>query len=483
MITKLIEIVYSFLWGDLIQIPLPGGSSVGISLLIILLIPMGIYFTVRTRFLPIRLFPDMVRALVGTKAKKDADGKSEKKEKKEKGSLSTFQTLIVSTATRVGMGNLVGVVAAISEVGAGAVFWMWVTALIGSSTAFIEATLAQLYKEKDPLYGGYRGGPAYYMHRYMERRQKKKKRYSLIAVLFAISGLICWCGISQVISNSVTSSLENAFSVPPLYTTIVLVALAAVIVLRKNATVKVLDLLVPVMAVCYFVLTIVIIFRNIGSLPQVFERIFQEAFGFRQIAAGGFGAVLMNGIKRGLFSNEAGSGSAPCAAAAAECENPVQAGLVQALGVFIDTIVICSCTAMIMLLVPEDLVAGLSGMELLQTAMRYHLGEFGVIFIAATLFMFSFSTFLGILFYARSNVAYLFGDNWLSQTAYKVMALVMLFAGGLAAYTVVWDLGDVGIGLMTIFNTAILYLLGGEALKELREYEAGKACKKKSLEE
>ena len=483
MITKLIEIVYSFLWGDLIQIPLPGGSSVGISLLIILLIPMGIYFTVRTRFLPIRLFPDMVRALVGTKAKKDADGKSEKKEKKEKGSLSTFQTLIVSTATRVGMGNLVGVVAAISAGGAGAVFWMWVTALIGSSTAFIEATLAQLYKEKDPLYGGYRGGPAYYMHRYMERRQKKKKRYSLIAVLFAISGLICWCGISQVISNSVTSSLENAFSVPPLYTTIVLVALAAVIVLRKNATVKVLDLLVPVMAVCYFVLTIVIIFRNIGSLPQVFERISQEAFGFRQIAAGGFGAVLMNGIKRGLFSNEAGSGSAPCAAAAAECENPVQAGLVQALGVFIDTIVICSCTAMIMLLVPEDLVAGLSGMELLQTAMRYHLGEFGVIFIAATLFMFSFSTFLGILFYARSNVAYLFGDNWLSQTAYKVMALVMLFAGGLAAYTVVWDLGDVGIGLMTIFNTAILYLLGGEALKELREYEAGKACKKKSLEE
>ena len=255
MITKLIEIVYSFLWGDLIQIPLPGGSSVGISLLIILLIPMGIYFTVRTRFLPIRLFPDMVRALVGTKAKKDADGKSEKKEKKEKGSLSTFQTLIVSTATRVGMGNLVGVVAAISAGGAGAVFWMWVTALIGSSTAFIEATLAQLYKEKDPLYGGYRGGPAYYMHRYMERRQKKKKRYSLIAVLFAISGLICWCGISQVISNSVTSSLENAFSVPPLYTTIVLVALAAVIVLRKNATVKVLDLLVPVMAVCYFVLT------------------------------------------------------------------------------------------------------------------------------------------------------------------------------------------------------------------------------------
>ena len=436
-------------------------------ILVGLLIIIGLFLSFCTRFVQIRYFPETFRVVMEKKSNKDA--------------ISSFQALMVATASRVGTGNIAGIATALVAGGPGALVWMWIMAIIGGASAFAESTLAQIYKERDGAI--FKGGPAYYMHRYMERRQKKKKRYSLIAVLFAISGLICWCGISQVISNSVTSSLENAFSVPPLYTTIVLVALAAVIVLRKNATVKVLDLLVPVMAVCYFVLTIVIIFRNIGSLPQVFERIFQEAFGFRQIAAGGFGAVLMNGIKRGLFSNEAGSGSAPCAAAAAECENPVQAGLVQALGVFIDTIVICSCTAMIMLLVPEDLVAGLSGMELLQTAMRYHLGEFGVIFIAATLFMFSFSTFLGILFYARSNVAYLFGDNWLSQTAYKVMALVMLFAGGLAAYTVVWDLGDVGIGLMTIFNTAILYLLGGEALKELREYEAGKACKKKSLEE
>lgn len=182
----------------------------------------------------------------------------------------------------------------------------------------------------------------------------------------------------------------------------------------------------------------------------------------------------MNGIKRGLFSNEAGSGSAPCAAAAAECDQPVKAGLVQALGVFVDTIVICSCTAFIMLLAPEGKVAGLSGMNLLQTAMEYHLGRFGVIFIAATLFLFSFSTFLGILFYARSNVAYLFGDNWASQTAYKVLALVMLFIGGLAAYTFVWDLGDVGIGLMTIFNIIILYPQGEKALKELKEYEKEK---------
>ena len=457
MIVTLIEKVYSFLWGDLVQIPLPGGSTLGISLLIILLIPTGVYFTVRTRFLPIRLFPDMVQALV--------------EKKQEKNSLSSFQTLIVSTATRVGMGNLVGVVAAISAGGAGAVFWMWVTAIIGSSTAFIEATLAQLYKEKDPLYGGYRGGPAYYIHAYVEEKQKKKRNKVVISVLFAISGLICWCGISQVISNSVVSSFKNAFSIPPIYMTVVLVAVAAVIVLRKDATVKILDMVVPVMAVCYFAITILIIVMNLGSLPGVFARIFEEAFGFRQAAAGGFGAVL---IKRGLFSNEAGSGSAPCAAAAAECDQPVKAGLVQALGVFVDTIVICSCTAFIMLLAPEEKVTGLSGMDLLQTAMEHHLGRFGVVFIAATLFLFSFSTFLGILFYARCNVAYLFGDNWASQTAYKVLALVMLFIGGLAAYTFVWDLGDVGIGLMTIFNIIILYPQGEKALKELKEYEKEK---------
>ena len=457
MIVSIIEQIYALLWGDLITIPLPGGGSLGISLLVILLIPTGVYFAIRTQFFPIRLFPDMVRALLAKKEHKD--------------SLSTFQTLIVSTATRVGMGNLVGVVAAVSAGGAGAVFWMGVTALIGSSTAFIEATLAQLHKERDPLYGGYRGGPAYYIHHYFEDKFGKKKRYVLISVLFAISGLICWCGISQVISNSVAASFENAFHIKPLYTTIVLVVIAAFIVLRKNATVKVLDVIVPIMAVCYFFITIFIIIKNIGAIPAVFDRIFEEAFGLRQVAAGGFGAVLMNGVKRGLFSNEAGSGSAPCAVAAAECDIPVRAGLTQALGVFIDTIVICSCTAMIMLTAPQNVIEGKAGMNLLQSAMHYHLGEFGVIFIAITLFLFSFSTFLGILFYARSNVAYLFGDKWIWQTLYKVLALVMLFVGGIATYTFVWDLGDVGIGLMTIFNIGMLYLLGGQALGALKEYE------------
>lgn len=466
MVVSIIEKVYSFLWGDWIKIPLPGGGSLGISLLIILLIPTGIYFTIRTKFLQIRLFPDMVRALVAKKEHKD--------------SLSTFQTLIVSTATRVGMGNLVGVVAAVSAGGAGAVFWMWITALIGSATAFIEATLAQLHKEKDPLYGGYRGGPAYYIHHFFEEKSGKKKKHVLVAGLFAISGLICWCGISQVISNSVASSFENAFHIPPLYTTIVLVAVAAVIVLRKNATVKVLDMIVPIMAVCYFFITLFIIIVNFRSVPGVFGRIFEEAFGIRQVVSGGFGAVLMNGVKRGLFSNEAGSGSAPCAAAAAECDNPVRAGLTQALGVFIDTIIICSCTAMIMLIAPEKIIEGKAGMDLLQSAMQYHLGRFGVIFIALTLFLFSFSTFLGILFYARSNVAYLFGNKWIWQTLYKIVALIMLFIGGIATYTFVWDLGDVGIGLMTIFNIGMLYLMGGQALKPLSEYGKEKKTERDS---
>ena len=461
-IVKLIESVYNFLWGDLIVLPLPGGGTLPLSLLVIILIPAGIYFTVRTRFLPLRLFPDMVKAVTGKKTK-------------EKGSLSVMQSLIVSTATRVGMGNLVGVVAAISAGGAGAVFWMWVTALIGSSTAFIEGTLAQLYKEKDPMYGGYRGGPAYYIHKYLqEKRGGKIRRYCVLSVLFAVSGLICWCGISQVISNSVSSAFENAFHIPPLYSTIALVVLAAVIVLRKNATVKVLDVMVPIMAGCYLLITVLLIVINFRMIPSVIGRIFQEAFGFRQVVAGGFGAVLMNGVKRGLFSNEAGSGSAPCAAATAETDHPAKVGLGQALGVFIDTILICSCTAMIMLLTPETLTQGLTGMDLLQEAMRYHLGTFGVVFIAITLWLFSFSTFVGILFYARSNVAYLFGDNWFSQTAYKIVALAMLFVGGLAAYTVVWDLGDVGVGLMTLFNIFTLFPMSKKAIDALKDYEKKK---------
>ncbi len=455
MIVDLIEALYRLLWGDLFTLPVAGG--IGISFMVVLLFAAGIGFTLRTRLLPVRLFRDMIGAVC--------------EKKQAAGGLSSFQTLVISTATRVGMGNLVGVVAAVSAGGAGAVFWMWVTALLGASTSFVESTLAQKYRVPDPLYGGWRGGPAYYLHVLAERTRGKKLKQSVVAALFAVSGLICWCGISQVISNSVSSAFQNAFHVPPLATTLVLTAIAAVIVLRKNATVKSLDVMVPIMAVCYFVLTVGVVLFNLPKLPAVFGRIFAEAFGLRQAAAGGFGAVLMNGVKRGLFSNEAGSGSAPCAAAAAECDDPVKMGFVQALGVLIDTVVICSCTAFLMLLVPQDITSGLTGMDLLQAAMQYHLGSFGIVFIAVILALFSFSTFLGVLYYARGNVAYLCGDNWWSQTAYKLLALAMLLVGGTQAYTVVWDLGDVGIGLMTIFNMLALVPMAPEALDALRTYE------------
>ena len=458
MLVNLIESVYRLLWGDLFTIPLGGG--IGISFMVVLLFTAGIWFTCRTRLLPVRLFRGMIAAVCEKKQGRDG--------------LSSFQTLVISTATRVGMGNLVGVVAAVSAGGAGAVFWMWVTAILGASTSFIESTLAQKYRQPDPLYGGWRGGPAYYLHVLAERRRGKKLKRSVVAALFAASGLICWCGISQVISNSVSSAFENAFHIPPLTTTLVLTAIAAVIVLRKNATVKSLDVMVPIMAVCYFVITVGIVLFNLPKLPAVFGRIFAEAFGLRQAVAGGFGAVLMNGVKRGLFSNEAGSGSAPCAAAAASCDDPVKMGFVQALGVLIDTVVICSCTAFLMLLVPQEITEGLAGMDLLQTALQYHLGGFGVVFIAATLALFSFSTFLGVLYYARGNVAYLCGDNWWSQTVYKLIALAMLVIGGMQAYTVVWDLGDVGIGLMTIFNMIALVPMAKEALAALNDYEKRK---------
>lgn len=452
----IISAVYNFLWGDLFTIPIGGG--IGISLLVALLIPAGLYFTVRTRLLPLRCFPEMLRVMIH----RESGGKS--------GAISGLQALIVSTATRVGMGNMVGVVAAISVGGPGAVFWMWVTALMGASTAFVEATLAQLYKENDPLFGGYRGGPAYYIHAFFSRGKKK----SILAAAFALSGLLCWCGVSQVISNSVSASFQNAFSIPPMVSTVVLVALAAVVVLRKNASVKVLDVIVPIMAGFYFLLAIFVIVKNAALLPGVFSRIVEEAFGLRQAVAGGFGAALMNGVKRGLFSNEAGSGSAPCAAAAAKVSHPAKAGLLQAFGVILDTIVICTCTAMIMLLAPQDALENLSGMALLQTAMGCHFGQWGVVFVAITLWLFSFSTFIGILYYARSNVAYLFGDRRAAQTGFQLLALVMLFIGGLAAYTFVWDLGDIGIGLMTIFNLIAVVPMSGQAIQALKDYESRK---------
>jgi AGCS family alanine or glycine:cation symporter len=494
MIIKLVGAINDLLWGDLIILEFSGGEvQFGLSLLVLILIPAGLYFTFKTKFLPFRLFPEMIRV---TLEKDDA--------KKDENSISGVQALIVATATRVGMGNLAGVVAAISFGGAGAVFWMWLTALIGSSSSFVESTLAQIYKEKDPLYGGYRGGPAYVMDRIRLVTKIKREdvfvknvkeeaeyvaddeqtyytrgcKYGLLGTAFALSGLLCWAGISQVIGNSVTTSFQNAFGIPQVATATILVAMSAVIVLRKNATVKVLDMVVPVMAGAYFLVTLFVIIKNITLLPSVIGNIFSQAFGIRQFAGGGLGVIVMNGVKRGLFSNEAGSGSAPCAAAAAEVSHPVKQGLIQALGVFIDTLVICSCSAFLMLLAPAEKIEGLMGMDLLQAAMNHHLGYAGVVFIAVVLFLFSFSTFLGILYYARCNVSYVFGDTWKAQTGYKIFLLIMLFIGGVAAYEFVWELGDLGVGLMTVFNMIAIVPLSGQAINALKDYETNYKKKK-----
>ncbi len=479
----LVGAINGLLWGDLIILNI-GEVQIGLSILVVLLIPAGLYFTIRTRFMPFRLFPEMIRIALEPKKSEDRD------------SISGLQALLIATASRVGMGNLAGVVAAISFGGAGAIFWMWIVALVGSASAFIEATLAQLYKEHDPLYGGYRGGPAYFMERmrlitvaddkdfypgmygdvkYVSVDNKKKyvrgAKFRLLGILFALSGLLCWGGISQVVANSVTQSFSNAFGIPALYTTVALVILSVVILFKKGGTVKALDKIVPVMGILYIGITLFILVKNIGYIPEMFAEIFGQALGFRQAVAGGFGAVLMNGVKRGLFSNEAGSGSAPCAAAAADVDHPAKQGLIQALGVFIDTLVICSCSAFIMLLAPKDVISGLQGMDLLQAAMNYHIGSAGVIFIAVILFLFSFSTFLGIMFYARSNVSYVFGDTMKAQKIYQIFALCMLFAGGLAQYTFVWELGDLGVGLMTVFNMMAIIPLSSQAVYALKDYE------------
>ena len=426
-------------------------------ILVILLVFVGIYYTIRTKAVQIRYIKDMFTQL------------TEKKHVQGEKSISSFQALMVSTASRVGTGNIAGIATAVATGGPGAIFWMWLMALIGAASAFIESTLAQIYKIRGKE-GEFRGGPAYYI------QQGLGKRW--LGIIFAWALILCFAfGFNGLQAFNMTSALE--YYIPDYATNgtavgvgIVLIVFTAFVIFGGAKRISIItSIIVPIMAIAYILIALWTTITNIGELPAVFATIFQSAFNFQSIAGGFAGSVVMLGIKRGLFSNEAGMGSTPHAHALAKVNHPREQGAVAILGVFIDTIVICTCSAMIMLLMPQSMGAGLEGMDLLQTAMRYHLGEFGVIFIAVILWLFSFSTFLGILFYARSNVAYLFGDSWAAQTIYKILALIMLFVGGLAAYQFVWDLGDVGVGLMTIFNMIALIPLAPKALASLREYE------------
>ena len=438
-------------------------------ILVILLIAVGLWYTIRTRFVQVRCFGEGMRRVFGSLTLRG---------KRHKSGMSSFQALATAIAAQVGTGNIVGASGAILIGGPGAIFWMWVIAFFGMATIYAEATLAVKTRRRDAD-GTIHGGPVYYITTaFPGRFGKFLAGFFAVAIILALGFMGC-----MVQSNSIGSTFSTAFGIPSWIVGIVLVIVCAVIFLggiQRLAAVT--EKLVPVMALVFLVGALAVLAVRIRYLPETFGLIFRYAFQPQAIVGGSLGYALKQaitqGAKRGLFSNEAGSGSAPCAAAAAHVSHPAKAGLMQALGVFIDTLLICSCTAMVMLLTPASLTQGLEGMDLLQAAMGHHLGAFGVVFIAVVLWLFSFSTFLGILFYARSNVAYLFGDSWRSQTAYKLLALVMLFVGGLAAYQFVWDLGDVGIGLMTIFNMIALLPLAPKALASLRDYEQNEMKKK-----
>ena len=444
------EKLCELLWGDLIKIPFFGVGYLNISILVLILVLASLYFTFRTRFIQFRMIPQMIKLVT--------------KNKNAKNGFSGLHSLIVATATRVGMGNLAGVVGALSIGGAGSVFWMWIFAMLNSSLAFAESVLAQIHKRKDETNGGTFGGPAYYISDLFVGKNSKRKK-SFVALAFVFCAFLCWSGVSQIASNSVSQSVQNVFNISPIYTSISLSLIAAFIFFKKNADLKVLKIMVPIMACAYFLITLFVILKNISNIPAVFSRILSEAFGIRQVVGGGLGTVIITGAKRGIFSNEAGSGNTPNVVAKADFKKPQDAGLIQIFGVFLDTI-ICTCTALLILFVPNNMISSLEGMSLLQSAMNYHVGAWGSIFITIELILFSLSTFLGLMFYAEPNIIYVFGNKNKYKNLFKMFLLSMLFLGGINSFTFIWTLADLGIGLMTIFNVLALFLLSKEVVAE-----------------
>ena len=435
-ILKLIDNTNTFLWSYI---------------LIVMLITLGLYFTFRTKFVQFRYFGEMFR-LLGDGASKDS---------KKEGKVSSFQAFCMSTASRVGTGNIAGIAIAIIGGGPGAIFWMWIIALIGSASSFVESTLAQIYKVKDG--DSFRGGPAYYI----EQGLNKKWLGATFAVLITISfGFV----FNAVQANTVATAFNNAFGLDKMVIGIVLAALtAAVIFGGVHRVAKVSEIIVPIFAGLYILVSLFIVVTNLNYIPGVFKLIFESAFGMREIAMGTMGSMMLTGIKRGLFSNEAGMGSAPNAAATADVSHPVQQGLIQTLGVFTDTIVICSCTAFIILLYPTYMETGLTGIELTQAALSAHIGPIGNIFIAVCIFLFAFSSIVGNYYYGQSNMEFV---N-LSKTGlnvFRVIVVGMVLFGALTKVQIVWDLADVFMGLMAVINLVAITLLGKYAFAALDDY-------------
>lgn len=429
-------------------------------ILIALLIIVGIYFTIRTGFVQFRLLWESIKVI------------SEKKQD-QKG-VSSFQALMVSTASRVGTGNIVGVASAIALGGAGSVFWMWVIAIIGSASAFIESTLAQIYKTKDG--DSFRGGPAYYMQRALGMRS--------LGIVFSIFMIICFAyGFNALQSYNIGSSLAYYFpnyyeSKLPIIVGAVLAFLTGIIIFGGAKRIGfIASGLVPVMAILYILLGIFISIKNFRILPEVFSSIFSQAFDFKAIFGGFAGSSLMYGIKRGLFSNEAGMGSAPNAAATADVSHPVKQGLVQVFSVFIDTIFICSTTAMILLCSGVQGGAELKGVDFVQSAVSANLGNFGIHFITLSIFLFAFSSLIGNYFYTEANIRFI-KDNKIVVNVFRVSCLVMIFLGAQMSFSMVWNMADVLMGLMAIINIGVILVLGNIAIKALKNYTEQKKAGK-----
>ncbi|WP_288476943.1 sodium:alanine symporter family protein [uncultured Clostridium sp.] len=421
-------------------------------ILIAMLLALGLYFSIKTNFVQFRYIKEMFRLL--------GDGIGNKN---KKGSISSFQAFCISTASRVGTGNLAGIAIAIAAGGPGAIFWMWIIALLGSASSFIESTLAQIYKEKD-IDGTFKGGPAYYM----EKGLNKKWMGVLFSILITISfGLV----FNAVQANTITASFHEAFNVNEIVVAIILSIITLFVIFGGvHRVAKVSEVIVPVMAVAYILVALFIILINFSKLPETIALIFENAFGFKQFTGGTLGGIILIGVKRGLFSNEAGMGSAPNAAATASVSHPVKQGLIQTLGVFTDTLIICSCTAFIILLSGVDYTSGgVEGIQLTQRALSAQVGSWGNIFIAICILLFAFSSIVGNYYYGESNISFLTSKKRYIFL-YRIFVVFMVFSGCLAKVSIVWNLADVFMGFMAIVNLIAIFLLSKIAFAALKDY-------------
>ena len=421
-------------------------------LLIGALILCGLYFTIRSRFVQFTMLGDMFRQLV--------DSSSTHSGKKKH--ISSFQAFAVSMATRVGTGNLAGVATAIAAGGPGAVFWMWLIALVGSATAFVEATLAQLFKR--PSSESFIGGPAYYIRHGMHNKWMAGLFAVLITLTFGLS-------YNSIQSNAICGALNKAFGFDPLVVGCIITAIALFIAfggIQRIARVS--SILVPIMAIGYFILALFVVITNINMIPHVFKLIIESAFGFEQVAGGGLGMTIMVGVKRGLFSNEAGEGSAPNVAATADISHPVKQGLIQALGVFTDTLLVCSCTAFMVLVSGLYTTEGLEGIQLTQASLESQVGSWGTIFVAISLFLFAFSSIIGNYYYGEANIRFLTDKKWV-LTVFRILSGGgFVFLGAVASFEFVWNMGDLFMALVTLCNLIALAYLSKYAFKLLKNY-------------